>query len=364
MREIGNPTRDLPDDPAVLRALLLAAWAECDSITSERDSLSAERDALMERIERLQHLLRKLQRMQFGPRSERLPEDQLRFAFEEAEASLAAAEAEAEKSSTDQRKKNAARRRATRGRLPAHLPRVEQVLLPESTTCPCCQGTMVEIGCDTAEKFDVIPVQFRALVVKRPKFACRACEGVVVQASAPSRLIEGGMPTEAAVAHVVVARYADHQPLYRQAQGLARQGIEIGREVLAGWVGAAAFHIHPVVARLREILLTSVRLFADETGMPVPCGSAASLAGAGPKRGSPGRSPAMIGLGAAASRRQLCSTTPPAAAPSTPRRCWVATPAYCSATAIRSTRAWPRRTAVRALNSSTAGAMSAVNSMI
>jgi transposase len=283
MREIGNPTQDLPDDPAVLRALLLAAWAERDSITSERDtlsaerdsvtserdSLSAERDALMERIERLQHLLRKLQRMQFGPRSERLPEDQLRFAFEEAEASLAAAEAEAEKGATEQRKKNTARRKATRGRLPAHLPRVEQVLLPESTACPCCQGTMVEIGCDTAEKFDVIPVQFRALVVKRPKFACRACEGVVVQAPAPARLIEGGMPTEAAVAHVVVARYADHQPLYRQAQGLARQGIEIGREVLAGWVGTAAFHIHPVVARLREILLTSVRLFADETGMPV-----------------------------------------------------------------------------------------------
>ena len=128
---------------------------------------------------------------------------------------------------------------------------------------------MVEIGCDTAERLDVIPVQFRALVTKRPKFACRACEGVVVQAPAPSRLIEGGMPTEAAVAHVVVARYADHQPLYRQAQGLARQGIEIGREVLAGWVGAAAFQVRPVVARLREILLTSVRLFADETGMPV-----------------------------------------------------------------------------------------------
>jgi septal ring factor EnvC (AmiA/AmiB activator) len=91
MRETGNPTRDLPDAPAALRALLLAAWAERDSvtserdslsaerdsITSERDSLSAERDALMERIERLQHLLQKLQRMQFGPRSERLPADQL-----------------------------------------------------------------------------------------------------------------------------------------------------------------------------------------------------------------------------------------------------------------------------------------------
>src|SRR3954451_21773351 len=240
MRETSTPTPSLPDDPAALRVLLLAAWAE-------RDTLSAERDALMERIERLQHLLRKLQRMQFGPRSERLPEDQLRFAFEEAEASLAAAEAEAEKGATEQRKKNTARRKATRGRLPAHLPRIEQVLLPESTACPCCQGKMVEIGCDTAERFDVIPVQFRALVTRRPKFACRACPGVVAQAPATARLIAGGMPTEAAVAQVAVARYADHMPLHRQSQALARQGIEIGRDVLASWLGTAAAEIRPVV---------------------------------------------------------------------------------------------------------------------
>ncbi len=242
--------------------LLLAALAE-------RDSVAAERDALAERIEHLQHLLRKLQRMQFGPRSERLPDEQLQFAFEEVEASLADTQAEAEKRSPEQRQKNTARRRAGRGRLPAHLPRIEQVLLPESTACPCCRGEMVEIGTDTAERLDVIPAQFRVLVTKRPKYACRACQGVVVQAAAPARLIEGGMPTEAAVAQVLVARYADHLPLYRQAQGLARQGIEIGRAVLAGWLGAAACEVRPVVARLREILLGSVRLFADETTMPV-----------------------------------------------------------------------------------------------
>lgn len=262
MREASTPTPSLPDDPAALRALLLAAWAE-------RDDAVAERDALAARNERLQHLLRKLQRMQFGRRSEQLTKDQLQFAFEEVEASIADTEAEAEQRSPELGKRRAARRRAGRGRLPAHLPRVEQVLLPESTACPCCQGKMVEIGCDTAERFDVIPVQFRALVTKRPKFTCRACPGVVMQAPAPARLVEGGMPTEAAVAHVAVARYADHTPLYRQAQGLARQGIEIGREVLAGWLGAAAFQVRPVVARLREILLGSARLFADETTMPV-----------------------------------------------------------------------------------------------
>jgi transposase len=276
MGSSGEAAQALPEDPAVLRALLLAAWTERDAaaaardaLAAERDSLVAERDALAERNEQLQHLLRKLQRMQFGPRSERLPEDQLQFAFEEVEASLASNEAEAEKRSPDLRQKKAARRRAGRGRLPAHLPRLEQVLLPESTACPCCRGAMVEIGADTAERLDVQPVQFRVLVTKRPKFACRACEGVVVQAPAPARLVAGGMPTEAAVAQVLVARYADHLPLYRQAQALARQGIEIGREVLAGWVGAAAFEVRPVVARLREILLGSVRLFADETSMPV-----------------------------------------------------------------------------------------------
>ncbi|SDD96613.1 IS66 family transposase [Belnapia rosea] len=269
MREGGETTPDLPDDPAVLRAMLLAALAERDNLAAERDSIVAERDALAERNERLHHLLRKLQRMQFGPRSERLPEEQLQFAFEEVEASLASNEAEAEKRLPDLRQKNTARRRAGRGRLPAHLPRIEQVLLPESTACPCCRGRMVEIGADTAERLDVHPAQFRVLVTRRPKFACRACQGVVVQAPAPARLIEGGMPTEATVAQVLVARYADHMPLYRQAQSLARQGIEIGREVLAGWLGAAAFAVRPVVARMREILLASGRLFADETGMPV-----------------------------------------------------------------------------------------------
>jgi hypothetical protein len=138
MRSSGEPTQALPEDPEVLRALLLAAWAERDaaaaawdalaaerdSVAAERDSVAAERDALAERTERLQHLLQKLRRMQFGPRSERLPEDQLRFAFEEVEASLASNEAETEKRSPEQRRKNTARRRAGRGRLPAHLPRI------------------------------------------------------------------------------------------------------------------------------------------------------------------------------------------------------------------------------------------------
>ena len=114
------------------------------------------------------------------------------------------------------------------------------------------------------------------------------------------------MPTEATVAHVLVSRYADHLPLYRQPQILARQGLGIGREVLAAWVGAAAMEIVPVVRRMREILLAASRLFADETTMPVPCGSAASPVVAGPKRAMPGRSRATTGHGAVRIRRRWC----------------------------------------------------------
>ncbi len=269
MRAAGDDTPTLPEDPAALRALLLAALERCDTLTAERDGTAAERDALAAQNDRLQHLLLQLKRRQFGRKSERLPEDQLLFAFEEIEATLAGNAAEAGKHLPTLRGQQARRRRVGRGRLPTHLPRVEVVLAPEATACPCCQGLLVEIGTDTSERLDVVPAQFRVVVTKRPKLACRACAGVVLQAPAPARLIEGGMPTEATVAHVLVSRYADHLPLYRQAQILARQGIEIGREVLASWVGTAAAEIAPVVRRLHEILLVSPRLFADETTMPV-----------------------------------------------------------------------------------------------
>jgi transposase len=106
-------------------------------------------------------------------------------------------------------------------------------------------------------------------VTWRPKLACRACPGTVMQTPAPARLIEGGLPTEALVAHVLVARYADHLPLYRQAQIMARQGVILERSTLSFWMGCAAAEVAPVVARLREMLLKSTRIFADETVVPV-----------------------------------------------------------------------------------------------
>jgi transposase len=252
----------LPDDIEALRALVLATLVERDAAVSERDTLLAQND-------RLCHLLRKLTRMHFGARSERLPEEQLQLGLEALEQAIAKGDAEAEKQDPELRKDNAAKRRASRGALPAHLPRIEVTLAPEDTACPCCQAAMTVIGEDTSERLDVIPAQYRVIVTKRPKLACRACAGTVVQAPAPARLIEGGIPTEALVAHVLVARYADHLPLYRQAQMMARQGVILERSTLSFWMGYAAAEVAPVVARLREIMLASTRIFADETVVPV-----------------------------------------------------------------------------------------------
>jgi transposase len=245
----------LPEGIEALRALVLTMMSERDAVVTERDIPLAQND-------RLRHLLLQLRRMQFGARSERLPEDQLQLGLEALEQAIA-------KGDAGLRRDNADRRRASRGALPAHLPRIEVTLAPEDTACPCCRASMTVIGEDTSERLDVIPAQFRVIVTKRPKLACRSCTGTVVQAPASARLIEGGIPTEALVAHVLVARYADHLPLYRQAQIMARQGVILERSTLSFWMGYAAAEVAPVVARLREMMLASTRIFADETVVPV-----------------------------------------------------------------------------------------------
>ena len=243
----------LPTDADALRALLLA----------ERARHGEER-------ERWMAIIAELQRHRFGRRSERLDPGQLALALEDVEQMLAAADAAAEKDGKAPAKPAAARQRQiNRGALPLHLPREEIVIDVADKTCACCGGLKHCIGEDVAERLDVIPAQFKVIVTRRPKYACAACAGEVVQAPAPERLIENGIPTEALVAHVLVAKYADHTPLYRQAQIYARQGITLDRSTLADWVGRAAFTLRPVHARLLEQLKQSTKLFADETTAPV-----------------------------------------------------------------------------------------------
>src|SRR6202035_52670 len=172
-------------------------------------------------------------------------------------------------SASEGRIARARKRRGNRGALPAHLPRIEVVVDIDDKICPCCRGELHRIGEDKSERLDMVPAQFRVLVTRRPKYACRSCEDGVLQAQAPARLIEGGLPTEATVAQVLVSKYADHLPLYRQAQIYARQGVNLDRSTLADWVGRAAFLLRPVHDRLLDRLRGSSKLFADETTAPV-----------------------------------------------------------------------------------------------
>src|SRR6516164_7778181 len=261
--DVSEIADQLPNEIDALQALVATARAE-------RDAAIAERDHALSQMDRLRHLLRQLQRAQFGRRSEKLDPDQLQLAIEDIEQAIAANEAaEDKKAAPAVARKCADKRRADRGAIPAHLPRIDVTIAPEDTNCPCCRVPMHVIGEETSKRLDVVPAQFRVIVTHRPKYACRACEEAVVQAPAPERLIKGGLPTEAMVAYVLVAKYAWHLPLYRQAQMLLAQGLDIKRAVLAFWVGYAAAELQPLWLRLRELILTAGKIAVDETKAPV-----------------------------------------------------------------------------------------------
>ena len=221
------------------------------------------------RADRLSQIIKELQRHRFGRRAETLPIDQLELGLEDVQQVEAAVAAEAEAKDPAVKAAKAGQRRTNRGALPTHLPRFEVVIDLDDKACPCCSAELHRIGEDVSERIDIIPAQIRVLVTRRPKYACRGCEEGVVQAPAPARLIEGGLPTEVTVAQVIVAKYADHLPLYRQAQIYARQGLKLDRSTLADWTGRAAWMLRPVHERLLKRLKASEKLFADETTAPV-----------------------------------------------------------------------------------------------
>src|SRR5215213_3417156 len=212
---------DLPRDPEWLllqlqhmTEVVATERSRSAALEIERDTVLAERDAAQSEIEKLRLLIRQLQRGQFGRRSERLDPDQLQLGLEDLEQAVAAAEAAQEAASRGSDTPRPSRvRRRNLGALPAHLPRVEVVVDVEDKSCPCCGRALHVIGEDTSEMLDLVPAQLRVKVIRRPRYGCRACEEAVVQAPAPERPITGGMATEALLAHVLVAKYADFLPL-------------------------------------------------------------------------------------------------------------------------------------------------------
>ena len=154
------PSDALPEDPETLKAMLLAERVQND---------------------RLRQIIKELQRHRFGRRAETLPEDQMLLGLEEVEQAEADRAAQTDGSSPADRHARAHRRRINRGALPGHLPRIEVVVDLDDKTCPCCRGELHRIGEDRSERLDIVPAQFRVLVTRRPKYACRTCEDGVVQ---------------------------------------------------------------------------------------------------------------------------------------------------------------------------------------
>src|SRR5436305_5936024 len=255
--------RELTDVVAQQNATIAALRIESDTVRSEHEAAQAE-------IEKLRLLIRQLQRGRFGRRSEKLEPDQLQLGLEDLEQAAAAAEAAQEAAARSGGASRSPRsRRRNLGALPAHLPRVEVLVDVADKSCPCCGGAMHVIGEDTSEMLDIVPAVLRVRVVRRPRYGCRACEGAVVQAPAPERPVAGGMATEALLAHVLVAKYGDFLPLYRQAQIFARQGVELDRSTLCDWVGRACWWLEPLWRLLRRHVMSSTRIFADDTTLPV-----------------------------------------------------------------------------------------------
>ena len=226
---------------------------------------------LEETNQRQEHLIAEMHHALYGKRSGKLNEDDRQPAFEDPEVALAGIEErKSEQAPGDERPERRRVAKRDRGNLPEGLPRIEQVIEPDSLECPCGCGVMHGIGEDRNERLDIVPAQCRVIVTVRPRYACRTCTDGVTQAPTPPWLIEGGLPTEGAIAHVLVSKHANHCPLYRQSRILARSGVDIDRSTLADRVGVAGFHLRPVVDRLAEHLETSTRLFMDETTAPVP----------------------------------------------------------------------------------------------
>jgi len=232
--------------------------------------VESELAAFKETVERLELLVKEYERARFGKRSEKFNPDQLQLVLEEIEIAIAEVQEQANEQARGAGKSAPARRSSRAARaFPAHLPRVVTVVEPEIVDCPCGCGRMAVIGEDRSCRLDVTAAQYRVIETVRPRYACSCGSAGVSQAPAPAHLVENGVPTEALLAQVAVAKFSEHMPLYRQSQVFARHGILLDRAVLADWMGTVAFHLAPLVERMGALMKQSGRLFMDETRAPV-----------------------------------------------------------------------------------------------
>jgi transposase len=239
----------LPRDPDILIGMIV-------DLRDENDKLRA--------------IVETFKRTLFGARSEKLDADAAQLPLALDDVSTAPREPDPEQETRQPRARPGGGKPARNiGGLPKHLPREVVVIEPEGEACPCCQGALHRIGEDVTEMLDIIPAIIRVKRIHRPRYGCRACEGAVVQAPAPARPVEGGLPTTALLAHVAAAKFAWHLPLNRQAQMLAGHGIDLDRSTLVRWIERTVWWLEPLYALLVSTVMSAPKVFCDDTPLPV-----------------------------------------------------------------------------------------------
>ncbi len=237
-----------PDDPAELKAVnrLLADEVKAQSL----------------KVEQLQHQLHGAHRNRFGSKSESL--DQLNLSLAEEEAiGVAADQQNMPDSASVDAPPGQAKRQHSRKPLPDHLERNDTILMP-GEACLRCGGKLKTLGEDITEELEYVPGRFVVNRIVRPRLSCSCCERIV-QAPLPSRPIERGRPGAGLLAHVLVSKYADHLPLYRQSQIFGREGIDLDRSTLADWVGRSTALLEPLADAIGRMVRQGEALFADDT---------------------------------------------------------------------------------------------------
>ena len=257
-------TAELPADPHALRAFALACQAELKAAELAVQLRTLE-------IEKLKFQIAKLRRMQFGRSSERITRqiDQLALRLEELETGEAEDIAKAVAEDPPQPMRQ--RERPKRKPFPDHLPRQEIVHQPEADgacVCPDCGAGMARLGEDVTEVLDYVPGRFQVIRHVRPKYACKACDAIT-QAPAPAMPTPRGRATPAMLGHLLVAKYCDHLPLYRQSEIYARAGVDLDRSTLCDWVGQAAWLLAPIVEGIRKHVFAAEKIHGDDTPVPV-----------------------------------------------------------------------------------------------
>lgn len=249
---------DLPNDVEALKGIVLERNAKLEAAEALVISQKLE-------LEKLRFEIACLKRMKYGRSSEQLDAKllQMQLTLEDLEASLASKPEHLRPPPKEPPVQ------PVRGALPAHLPR-QEIVHESSCSCPACGGSLRALGEDVSELIEYVPGRYQVIRHVRPKYSCASCQKIV-QAVAPSRPIARGLAGPGFLAHVLVSKYADHLPLYRQSQIYAREGLEIPRSTLADWVGGASELLEPLVTCVGRYVLSAQKIHGDDTPVPVLC---------------------------------------------------------------------------------------------